>query len=58
MSLDKKAQLAKKRSDAEEERMAEKERLNPRFPYNMAVFPYDFFGIENLIPEKKDKSQS
>ena len=55
MSLDKKAQLAKKRSDAEEDRMAEKERLNPRFPYRMEVFPYDFFGIENLTPEKKDK---
>jgi hypothetical protein len=55
MSLDKKASLAKKRSDAEEERMAEKERLNPRFPYRMEVFPYDFFGVENLTPEKKDE---
>jgi hypothetical protein len=53
MSLDKKASLAKKRSDAEEERMAEKEQLNPSFPYRMAVFPYDFFGIENLTAEEE-----
>jgi hypothetical protein len=58
MSLNKKAALDKKRSDAEEARMAEKEKLNPRLPYKMLVFPYDFFGVDNLIATKKEKAKS
>lgn len=48
MSLDKKERLAKKRSDEEEARVVEREKLNPSFPYKMEVFPYDFFGYEQL----------
>lgn len=58
MSLDKKERLAKKRSDEEEARIAETEKLNPSFPYKMAIFPYDFFGVESLTPSEEDKPSS
>jgi hypothetical protein len=50
MSLDKRERLAKKRNDEEEAKKVESEKLNPSFPYKMEVFPYDFFGVENLSP--------
>jgi hypothetical protein len=53
MSLNKQANLAKKRSDEEEAKKVEAEKLNPSFPYRMVVFPYDFFGIENLTTEEE-----
>jgi hypothetical protein len=58
MSLDKKANLAKKRSDAEEAKKVEAEKLNPAFPYKMVVFPYDFFGYEQLTAPTEGKSTS
>jgi hypothetical protein len=53
MSLDKRERLAKKRNDEEEAKKVEAEKLNPSFPYRMVVFPYDFFGIENLTAEEE-----
>lgn len=58
MSLDKKGRLEKKRSDEEEARAVEREKLNPSFPYKMAIFPYDFFGVENLTASEEDKPTS
>lgn len=58
MSLDKKERLAKKRSDEEEARIVEAEKLNPSLPYKMAIFPYDFFGIENLFPTEDEEEES
>jgi hypothetical protein len=56
MSLDKKANLEKKRNDEEEAKQTEAAKLNPSFPYKMAVFPYDFFGLENLSPPEDKKT--
>ena len=58
MSLDKKERLAKKRSDEEEAKKVEAEKLNPPFPYKMEVFPYDFFGYEQLTAPTEEKSTS
>lgn len=58
MSLDKQANLAKKRSDEEDAKKVEAEKLNPPFPYKMAVFPYDFFGYEQLTATTDSKSTS
>lgn len=58
MSLNKRERLAKKRTDEEEEKRIEAEKLNPPFPYKMEVFPYDFFGIENLSQAEEEKSTS
>lgn len=58
MSLDKKGRLEKKRSDAEDARIVEAEKLNPSLPYKMAIFPYDFFGIENLFPTEDEEEKS
>lgn len=58
MSLNKRERLAKKRTDEEEEKRIEAEKLNPPFPYKMEVFPYDFFGIENLSQPEEEKSTS
>jgi len=53
MSLDKKANLEKKRNDEDEAKQTEAGKLNPSFPYKMTVFPYDFFGLENLDPPEE-----
>lgn len=58
MSLNKKERLAKIRADEAEEKVAENKKLNPAFPYRMAAFPYDFFGIENLIAIEEEKPSS
>ena len=50
MSLDKKSNLEKKRNNEEEAKQTEAAKLNSSFPYKMEVFPYDFFGVENLSP--------
>lgn len=52
--LDKQSRLAKKRSDAEEAAKTERERLNPTFPYRVAGFPYDFFGVDYLDVDPVD----
>jgi len=56
MSLDKKSNLEKKRNNEEEAKQTEAAKLNPSFPYKMAVFPYDFFGLENLDPPEEKKT--
>jgi hypothetical protein len=53
MSLNKKAKMEKKRNVAEDAKTSEASRLNPKLPYRIVVFPYDFFGVENLIPKQK-----
>ncbi|MFN6045989.1 MAG: hypothetical protein ACK49I_11005 [Verrucomicrobiota bacterium] len=58
MSLNKKDRLAKKRSDAQDAKLVEAQKLNPSFPYKMEVFPYGFFGIENLSQPEEKKSTS
>jgi hypothetical protein len=58
MSLNKRERLAKKRTDEEEEKRIEAEKLNPPFPYKMEVFPYDFFGVGNLSQAEEEKSTS
>ncbi|MFN6017009.1 MAG: hypothetical protein ACK49N_05490 [Verrucomicrobiota bacterium] len=58
MSLDKKERLAKKRNDEEEAKKVEAEKLNPSFPYKMEVFPYDFFGYEQLTAPTDGASTS
>jgi hypothetical protein len=54
MSFDKKTKMAKRRN-ADEVKIAEASRLNPKLPYRIVVFPYDFFGVENLVPKKEEK---
>jgi hypothetical protein len=58
MSLNKQERLAKKRNDEEEAKAVEREKLNPSFPYKMAIFPYDFFGVESLTATEESKPTS
>lgn len=58
MSLNKRERLQKKRNDEEEVKMEEASKLNPSFPYKMEIFPYNFFGIENLSQTEKEKATS
>lgn len=58
MSLNKQERLAKKRNDEQEAKWVEAQKLNPSFPYTMEVFPYVFFGVENLSPQEKEKPTS
>jgi hypothetical protein len=53
MSLDKKGRLARQRSDAEEARLDEAEKLNPSFPYRMEAFPFNFFGVDIFVTEEE-----
>lgn len=58
MSLNKQERLTKKRNDEEEARAVEREKINPSFPYKMAIFPYDFFGVESLTATEESKPTS
>jgi hypothetical protein len=58
MSLNKQERLTKKRNDEEEAKAVEREKLNPSFPYKMAIFPYDFFGVESLTATEESKPTS
>jgi hypothetical protein len=58
MSLNKQERLAKKRNDEEEAKAVEREKLNPSFPYKMAIFPYDFFGVESLTATEESEPTS
>ena len=58
MSLNKQERLTKKRNDEEEAKAVEREKINPSFPYKMAIFPYDFFGVENLTATEESKPTS
>lgn len=58
MSLNKRERLQKKRNDEEEAKMEEAAKLNPSFPYKMEIFPYNFFGIENLSQAEEEKATS
>lgn len=57
MSLDKKAKLEKKQNEANEQKLVVAETLNPKFPYRMIVFPYNFFGLENLVPREEETEE-
>lgn len=58
MSLNKQERLTKKRNDEEEAKAVEREKINPSFPYKMAIFPYDFFGVESLTATEESKPTS